>query len=95
MRHVFSFEGGEYLSSMGASWFVSYAYYDKVDKSQTKWQAVDTVDQRISLYKRTDKYHIKWLEEVCNMQDDKLNTNTLGLDANEIKIMVQELLSKY
>ncbi|QEJ99089.1 hypothetical protein [Treponema phagedenis] len=95
MRHVFSFEGGEYLSSMGASWFVSYAYYDKVDKSQIKWQAVDTVDQRISLYKRTDKYHIKWLEEVCNMQDDKLNTNTLGLDANEIKIMVQELLSKY
>ena len=61
MRHISSFEGGEYLSSMGASWFVSY-------------------DQRISLYKRTDKYHIKWLEEVCNMQDDKLNTNTLGLD---------------
>ena len=29
--HNFSFEGGEILTGMGASWFVSYAYYEKVD----------------------------------------------------------------
>lgn len=27
--HNFSFEGGEILTGMGASWFVSYAYYKK------------------------------------------------------------------
>jgi hypothetical protein len=56
MRHISSFEGREYLRRMGASWLVSYAYYDKVDKSQTKWQAVGTVAQRISLYKRKQQF---------------------------------------
>ena len=27
--HNFPFEGGEILTGMGASWFVSYAYYEK------------------------------------------------------------------
>ena len=31
-NHHFSFAGGELLSKIGAAWFVSYAYYDKIDK---------------------------------------------------------------
>ena len=36
--HNFSFEGGEILTGMGASWFVSYAYYEKVDTSNPDWE---------------------------------------------------------
>lgn len=32
-RHCFNFEGGEDLTTMGASWFVSYAYYCNVGSS--------------------------------------------------------------
>lgn len=31
--HNFAFEGGEILTGIGASWFVSYAYYETVDPS--------------------------------------------------------------
>ena len=32
--HNFSFEGGEILTGMGASWFVSYAYYQHINKER-------------------------------------------------------------
>ena len=35
--HNFAFEGGEILTGMGASWFVSYAYYEKVDPTHKNW----------------------------------------------------------
>jgi hypothetical protein len=31
--HDFNFEGGHYLTRMGATWFVSYSYYCDIDKS--------------------------------------------------------------
>ena len=36
-RHTFSFLGGEDLTTMGATWFVSYAYYKYVDSSHKNW----------------------------------------------------------
>ena len=31
--HAFNFEGGEDLTAMGATWFVSYSYYEYIDKA--------------------------------------------------------------
>lgn len=35
--HNFNFEGGDILTGMGASWFVSYAYYEKIDRTHRNW----------------------------------------------------------
>ena len=41
-NHNFSFEGGEYLRKIGASWFVSYCYYLNIDQSHKNWASVST-----------------------------------------------------
>ena len=41
-RHSFAFEGGEDLTTMGATWFVSYCYYDKIDPTHKNWKKVET-----------------------------------------------------
>ena len=51
-NHNFSFAGGDILSKMGATWFVSYAYYDRVDKNHRNWDRVSTAASRTSRYMR-------------------------------------------
>ncbi len=55
--HNFSFEGGEILTGMGASWFVSYAYYQHIDKNiligielqLLNQEFLNTIKERISI----------------------------------------------
>ncbi len=93
--HNFSFEGGEILTGMGASWFVSYAYYDKIDKSHRNWDRVATTQPRLSKYNKGKPYHKIWLQEVINMNPANLNKNTIGIDARQTKAMAKELLEKW
>jgi hypothetical protein len=37
-RHCFIFENGDMLTTMGATWFVSYAYYFYVNSEHTNWR---------------------------------------------------------
>jgi hypothetical protein len=90
-RHVYNFDGGEKLTSMGATWFVSYLYHKKIDKNHVKWEKFAS---RRSTFEGTEMYHKDWLEHVLNMSDEKLNTNDIGLKAPEIKRMAKELLAK-
>jgi hypothetical protein len=92
--HAFNFAGGDQLSTMGATWFVSYAYYTYVDKKHTNWQLVETYPNRISVFNRTDEYHRFWLEKVLEMDNDRLNTNEIKLKADRTKEMARKLLSK-
>lgn len=92
--HIFSFEGGEILTGMGASWFVSYAYYQHIDKAHTNWDRVATTQPRISKYNKGRAFHKAWLQEIVNMNPLNLSKNTIGLSANEIKKMAKELLEK-
>ncbi|MEE0132728.1 MAG: hypothetical protein U0I22_02880 [Treponema sp.] len=92
MRHPFHFEGGEILTTMGASWFVSYAWYEKIDKTHTNWKQVSTFKNRESVYKNSRHYHQKWLRYIISMIDDNLNKNKIGLDASDVKRMATELL---
>lgn len=75
----FAFEGGEILTGMGASWFVSYAYYKTVDPSHRNWAKVSTTQTRISKYNKGKQYHKAWLKEVQAMNPANLNKTLSGL----------------
>ena len=90
--HDFSFEGGEILTGMGASWFVSYAYYQHLDRTHMNWNKVATTQPRISKYNKGKPYHKTWLQEIVNMNPLNLNKNTIGLNSTDIKKMAEELL---
>ena len=90
--HNFTFEGGEILTGMGASWFVSYAYYEKIDRNHKNWARVSTTQPRLSKYNKGKPYHKIWLKEVISMNPANLNKNTIGLDAAQTKAMARELL---
>ena len=94
MVHSFSFEGGEKLTTMGATWFVAYCYYDKIDKSERRWSKVSTASSRASVYRNTTEFHKFWLHRVLEMSDLNLATNTLGISAREVKAMARQLLGE-
>ncbi len=90
--HNFTFEGGEILTGMGATWFVSYAYYERIDKNHKNWARVSTIQPRMSKYNKGRPYHKAWLKEITTMNSANLNKNTIGLDAQSTKAMAKELL---
>lgn len=92
--HNFSFKGGEILTGIGASWFVSYAYYQHIDKEHTNWDRVATTQPRISKYNKGKDFHKAWLQEIVNMNPLYLSKNTIGLSSTDIKRMANELLEK-
>ncbi len=91
-NHSFSFEGGEELRSIGATWFVSYAYYDYVDKTHKNWDKVMTAKMRAKRYERTHDYHEIWLKHIESMEDANLSKNTIGLTPQETKEMAKKVL---
>ncbi|EGR2699415.1 hypothetical protein DUG79_19200 [Vibrio parahaemolyticus] len=86
-RHIFSFEGGDQLTTIGASFFVSYLYYLHVDTTHKSWTSIKTQKPRISTIKRSVNYHRAWLKHIGSMSEANLNRNTLGLDGTAIKKM--------
>ncbi len=93
-KHDFKFEGGEYLTQIGASWFVSYSYYSNIDKNHLAWKKVKTSSDRINTYNLTTKYHDFWLNKVLEMNNKRLSTNKIELSGNQVKQMAKEILSK-
>ncbi len=93
--HSFPFAGGEILKEIGATWFVSFAYYERIDKTHNNWERVKTKYNRISNYHAGAQYHRDWLVEVLSMNPDALNTNTIGLEASQTKKMAKILLENW
>jgi hypothetical protein len=86
-RHAFDFEGGEQLTTIGATFFVSYLYHQHVDSTHRNWNSIKTQKSRISTINRSESYHLVWLSYISNMSDTNLNKNTLGLDGVTVKKM--------
>ena len=86
-RHTFSFEGGDQLTTIGATFFVSYLYHRHVDSTHRNWALIKTQKSRISTINRSENYHSGWLKQISNMSEANLNKNTLGLDGATIKKM--------
>jgi len=91
-RHTFAFEGGEQLTTIGATFFVSYLYYRCVDSTHRNWEKIQTKTSRISTIARSEQHHCAWLERVGGMDDANLNRNTLGLDGPTVKAMARSIL---
>jgi hypothetical protein len=91
--NAFNFEGGEQLARMGASWFVSYSYYRYRNNAHMNWRNVSTHDYRIRMFNRTGGFHQCWLKRALEMNDNRLETNTIGLSGPDIKRMAKELLA--
>ena len=89
--HQFDCEGGRDLTSMGASWFVSYAYHDYVDHAHDNWRKYP---HRVSVYERTRRFHRGWLERVSEMNPKNLSRNTIGLSSAQIMTMASEVLKR-
>jgi hypothetical protein len=91
--HAFNFDGGSKLNTMGATWFVSHAFYTHIDKTHLDWRNVKTYPRRASVFNHTHGFHKFWLEKIGEMDDRRLNTNIIGLPAARTKEMVKELLA--
>ncbi len=91
--HSFNLDGGGLFSKMGATWFVSYSYYQIIDKKHENWSLISTCGSRASVYDRTKKYHKFWLKQVLRMNDG-LSTNEIGVPPAETKRMAKEILVK-
>lgn len=86
-RHIFSFEGGYQLTTIGATFFVSYLYYQYIDSTHDNWTSIKTQKSRINTINRADNYHRIWLKNIGNMSKANLNRNALNLDGTVIKEM--------
>ena len=93
-RHVFAFDGGADLTTMGACWFVSYCYNQKIDPNHRNWQNVGTAN-RISVFNKTQNKHRYYLERVLEMNDVNLNKNRIGLSSVRVKEMARDLLQNW
>jgi len=93
-RHIFNFDGGNQLTTISATWFVSYLFYELEDKTHKNWKKVSNFQSRINTFNRTREYHKYWLQQVLNMNDKRLSTNTINLKPTEIKTMAKKLLMK-
>ncbi len=91
-RHVFSFDGGEQLTTIGATFFVSYLFYQHVDKTHLNWDSIKTKNSRISTINRSEQYHRAWLERINDMNDANLNKNSLSLNCATVKEMARAVL---
>ena len=52
--------GGRLLTTLGATWFVSYLYYLKIDSTHLNWKKFE---ERKSNFYKSHKYHKEWLKK--------------------------------
>lgn len=92
MRHGFEFAGGDMLTTIGVTWFVSFAYCESVDRSHRNWERVTTAANRKATFERSREYHRLWLEEVAHMNPKQLSRNTIGVAPSDCKAMARDVL---
>ena len=93
-RHTFSFDGGDKLTTIGATFFVSYLYHLHVETSLRNWASIKTQHSRISTINNSESHYRAWLSHVQNMSDANLNRNSLGLEGPAIKQMALAVQGK-
>lgn len=101
-RYTFSFEGGDDLTTMGASWFISYLYHIEIDSNHRNWEAPKTKHNRISVFVHTEQkltskgisMHRHYVEQICSMSPILLSKNKIGIHGERVIDMAQELLNR-
>ena len=91
-KSYFNVSGGEYLTQIGASWFVSYLYFLKIDKVHLNWNKVSTVILRTKRFNKHSRFHKEWIQLIVNMEPKRLARNKIGLSGNDVVAMAKVLL---
>ncbi len=90
-KHDYNFNGGNYLRRIGASYYVCYLYSINKDPKETRWQGVNTKDNRNKIIIKQTRFCKLWLDEICKMK--KVGTNSMGLTVGEVNTYASELLN--
>ena len=88
-----------------AQWLSNNSHLLELSKTKSKqmaqqpgamnWKKVSTAQSRISKYHSGREYHKVWLDEVLTMNPANLDKNTIGLDAQRVKMMAREILDHW
>lgn len=81
------------LRSMGASYFVSRLFFEKIDNTHLNWRLAGAQASRETNFNNSKDMHIDYLRAVIGKNPNRLNTNTINLSGEEIIEMAKELLS--
>lgn len=82
-------KGGRLLTTLGATWFVSYLYYLTIDPTHLNWKKFEG---RKSNFYKSQKYHAEWLKKIANKNPLNLNKNQIDIEGVKVKEMAKELL---
>ena len=91
---MYNVPGIELLNKIGKSWFVSYKYYELIDKKELGWQKCNTVEMRKSFYDKTREYHLEWLKYIMNASENRLSSNKLSICGFDITVMACMIYEK-
>ena len=88
-RSYYKVAGGEHLTRISASWFVSYMYCLKEDKTHSNWENVSDPINRASRCDNNRAYHKIWINEIVGMNPKQLQRNKIGLTGQEVLDMAK------
>lgn len=83
-------EFNETINKIGASYLISYLYGKYIDKNHDNYKRRET-DKTALIERYKDNYH-KMVEAVLEMDENKLESNEIGLSGAEVKKMAKKLL---
>lgn len=83
-------ELNEIINKIGASYLISYLYGKYIDKNHDNYKRRET-DKTALIERYKDNYH-KMVEAVLEMDENKLESNEIGLSGAEVKKMAKKLL---
>lgn len=83
-------EFNETINKIGASYLISYLYGKYIDKNHDNYKRRET-DKTALIERYKDDYH-KMVEAVLEMDENKLESNEIGLSGAEVKKMAKKLL---
>lgn len=96
MGKPFKCNGGQKLSYIGASFFISYLYYLKEDSTHKAWDNLKNEKSkkyRINSINRNKDYYKDWVTYIINVRTPSpLIRNTIGLTDAEIVDMAKKLV---
>ena len=88
------------MTSMSASWFVSYLYHIRIDRKHLNWKIKETPTRHSAVARSERKstlngmpMHRHYIEQICAMSAGNLSKNHIGLTGERVLAMARELLA--
>lgn len=93
IKSLYNFEGGEQLTMLTVGWFVSYQYFENLDKKHRNWADETYCQRKTVIYNKSRKFHNIWLLKILCMPFIQVYP-TLNLTEEQIKCMAKKILYK-